>query len=113
MNSALKLAGVLIAAFYVLWLLYLAVMNLRRAKKAGTLTRTAYVMGLPMLGVGLALDFLVNAIPMTIILLETPREWTVSARLKRHNQESSGWRKSVAAWFEPLLDPFDHTGDHI
>lgn len=104
---------VAIAGFYLLWLLFLAVMNLRRAKKAGTLTRTAYVMGLPMLGVGLVLDFLVNAIPMTAILLELPREWTVSARLKRHNLHSTGWRKSVALWFEPLLDPYDHTGDHI
>lgn len=100
-------------AFYALWVLYLAVMNLRRAKHAGLLTRTAYVMGLPMLGVGLVLDFLVNAVPMTLILLELPREWTVSARLKRHNLHSTGWRKSVALWFEPLLDPFDHTGDHI
>lgn len=113
MIAVLKILAVTFSAFYALWLLYLAVMNLRRAKKAGLLTRTAYLLGLPMLGVGLVLDFLVNAIPMTIILLEPPREWTVSARLKRHNRESSGWRKSVAAWFEPLLDPFDHTGDHI
>lgn len=102
-----------LAGFYLLWALYLAVMNLRRAKSTGQLSRTAYVLGLPLLIVGLVLDVLINFGPMSVILLELPRELTVSERLERHNLESTGWRKSVAVWFEPLLDPFDHTGNHI
>ena len=38
---------------------------------------------------------------------------TVTARLKRHNATNTGWRKAVAVWFEPLLDPYDPSGDHI
>lgn len=68
---------------------------------------------MPLLVIGLVLDLIVNVAVMTVILLELPQETTVTARLKRHNRESSGWRKAVAVWFEPLLDPFDPSGDHI
>jgi hypothetical protein len=50
---------------------------------------------------------------LTLLLLEWPKEMTVTARLKRHNATSTGWRKAVAVWFEPLLDPYDPSGDHI
>lgn len=73
----------------------------------------ALVFGMPLLVIGLVLDLIVNVAVMTVILLELPQETTVTARLKRHNRESSGWRKAVAVWFEPLLDPFDPSGDHI
>lgn len=102
-----------VVGFYALWVLYLAVMNLSRVKKLGKLSRSAYVLGVPVLVVGLALDFLVNVLVMTVILLELPREATVTSRLKRHNQTGSGYRKRVAAWFEPILDPFDPSGDHV
>jgi len=98
---------------YLLWIFYLAVMNLKIAKEAGLLTTTAKVLGYPVLFVGYILDCFVNVTVMTVVLLELPKETTVTARLKRHNKESSGWRKSVAVWAEPLLDPFDPSGDHI
>jgi hypothetical protein len=50
---------------------------------------------------------------MTVLFLEIPRETTVTARLKRHNRTGSGWRQRLAAWFEPLIDPYDPSGDHI
>lgn len=99
--------------FYLLWLLFLAVMNLKRVRDAGLLTTTALVLGAPVLLLGLVVDALVNWLVMTIILIELPQEATVTARLKRHNAAGAGWRKSIAAWFEPLLDPFDPSGDHI
>lgn len=99
-------------SFYVLWGLYLAVMNLKRAKDAGQLSKTALVLGTPILFVGLLVDLFCNVL-LSVPLLELPQELTVTARLKRHNKDVSGWRKSVALWFEPLLDPFDPTGDHI
>lgn len=102
-----------IGGFYLLWILFLAVMNLARAKEAGKLTKTATILGTPVLIVGYVLDFLINVLVMTIVLLEPPGEMTVSERLKRHNRESTGWRKAVAQWFEPLLDPYDPDGDHI
>jgi hypothetical protein len=98
---------------YALWIFYLAVMNLKRAKDAGLLTKTAMALGYPVLIVGYVLDFWVNITVMTFLLMEFPRETTVTARLKRHNNQSSGWRKSVALWAEPLLDPYDPSGNHI
>lgn len=97
---------------YALWIFYLAVMNLKRAKDAGLLTNTAKALGYPILIVGYILDCFVNFTVMTVLLLEIPQETTVTARLSRHNQ-GTGWRKSIAAWAEPLLDPYDPSGNHI
>lgn len=98
---------------YTLWVFYLAVMTLKRARDANLLTKTATVFGVPVLVIGLILDFIANVFVMSLILLELPKETTVTARLKRHNKESTGWRLSIVKWAEPLLDPFDPSGDHI
>lgn len=98
---------------YALWLFYLAVMNLLRVKKEGKLHRRALILGTPIILTGFVLDFIVNVTVMSVVLLEIPKEKTVTERLKRHNASSSGWRKIVASWVEPLLDPFDPSGDHI
>ena len=103
--------GVLL--LWALWVFFLAVMTLKRAKDADLLTATAKAFGYPVLFAGLLLDFLCNVLVLTVLLAELPREGTVTSRLKRHNLHSTGWRKSVAAWAEPLLDPFDPSGDHI
>lgn len=102
-----------LAAFYQLWIFYLAVMSLKRAKEAGLLHKTARIFGLPVLVAGYILDALVNLIVLTFVLLELPRELTVTARLKRHIRESKDWRLNVALWFVPLLDPYDPSGRHI
>ena len=102
-----------LGATYLLWVLYLAVMNLKRARDNKLLSRQAFVLGLPLLKIGLLLDVFVNIAVMTVLLLELPREWLVTTRLKRHNRTGTGWRQRLAAWFEPLLDPFDPSGDHI
>jgi hypothetical protein len=104
--------GIGFGATYALWIFYLAVMNLKRAKDAGLLSKTAMALGYPVLIVGYLLDCFVNVFVMTFLLLELPRETTVTSRLKRHNK-GTGWRKAVAAWVEPLLDPYDPSGDHI
>ena len=101
-----------LGATYALWVLFIAVMGLKRAKDAGLLTTTAKVLGYPVLIVGYVLDCFVNFTVMTVLLLEIPQETTVTARLSRHNQ-GTGWRKAIAAWAEPLLDPYDPSGDHI
>ncbi len=102
-----------LAAFYALWVFYLAVMNLKRVKDTVGLSPIAMFFGTPVLIVGYVLDAILNIIPMSIVLLEFPEELTISERLKRHNRESTGWRRKVAQWFEPLLDPFDPSGNHI
>ena len=99
-------------AIYALWIFYLAVMNLKRVRDLGLLSPVAKALGYPVLVTGYLLDALVNLL-LTLVLLEFPKEMTVSRRLKRHNRYGTGWRQRVAAWFEPLLDPFDPSGDHI
>ena len=105
-------AGIIVS-FYVLWILYLAVMNLARAKHNGLLSPLAQALGTPILLVGWLLDFVLNVFVMSFVLLEFPLESTISERLERHNNTSTGWRKSVALWAEQLLDPYDPDGNHI
>jgi formate hydrogenlyase subunit 3/multisubunit Na+/H+ antiporter MnhD subunit len=119
-DKVLGLAGFLavyaligLAGFYALWIFYLAVMNLKRARDAGLLNKTARVLGLPVLIVGYVLDAVLNIVFMTLVFLELPEELTVTARLKRHIKDSQGWELALACWFIPLLDPFDPSGSHI
>lgn len=100
------------AATYALWVLYLAVMSLKRVRDEGKLSRLAYIFGIPVLYIGLVFDVLINIFVMTVLLLELPKEWLVTTRLKRHNR-GTGWRQKFAAWCEQFLDPFDPSGDHI
>jgi hypothetical protein len=103
-----------IGSFYLLWGLYLAVMNLKRARDAGTITRPAYCLGLPLLYSGLLVDFLFNVILTTLLFLELPREFLVTQRLTRHANSAGGWRKRLAIWFaKNLLDTFDPSGQHV
>lgn len=104
-----------VVGFYALWILYLAVMNLSRVKKLGLLNRTHIILGTPILVVGYLIDFLLNVIVLTPLLFELPRETTVTARLKRLNRapDTGPWRMKVVKFFEPIVDPFDPSGDHI
>lgn len=111
--TALYMVLVGLGSFYALWIAYLAVMCLKRARDAGLLHRTAVFFGMPVLIVGYLLDAFVNIFMLTIVLLEIPRELTVTARLKRHIKTDRGWRLAIAKWFVPLLDPFDPSGYHI
>lgn len=102
-----------VGASYALWILFLAVMNLARARDSGTLGPVAYRLGVPILVVGYALDFVVNIGPCTLLFLEPPRETTVTARLKRH-ADKDNWRGRIARWMAAhLLDAFDPSGRHI
>lgn len=100
-----------IIGFYVLWIFFLAVMSLKKAYEAETLSKPLIALGFPILLIGFYIDFLVNLFFMTIIMLELPKEFTVSERLKRHRQWSYGYRKKVADAFVPILNTFDP--DHI
>lgn len=102
-----------VLACYGLYVFYCAVMNIKRVRDMGKLTKLGMAFGYPTLVIGLVLDLLVNVFVMTLILLELPRELTVTSRLKRHHRESSGWRLSIVKFFEPVLDPLDPTGDHV
>lgn len=113
LEHALIYIGLSLAVTYGLYVFYCAVMNIKRVRDMGKLTKLGMAFGYPTLIIGLVLDLLVNVFVMTLILLELPRELTVTARLKRHNRESTGWRLAVVKFFEPVLDPLDPSGDHV
>lgn len=101
-------------AFYVLFWLYLAIMNLKRARDNGTLTKFTLYFSYPMAIFGYILDIAVNWIIATVVFLNIPKEATLSHRLERYVQGPDNWRKSVALWMaHNLLDPFDPDGHHI
>lgn len=105
--------GVAIAATYALWALYLAAMNLRRAREAGRLTRAALTFALPIIALAIAIDVLINLTLATLVFFDRPREWTVSERLSRY-LPGTDWRAHVALWIGlHLLDPFDPSGSHL
>lgn len=97
---------------YAFWMLYLAVMALYRAHLQKALTKIGYVLGLPLLLVGLLVDFVMNITVFSVLFLELPREWLVTGRLQRHIKQS-GWRYSLAKFIcEHLLNFADPTGNH-
>lgn len=112
MDTVVQLLLGALCAFYLLWVAYLAVMNLKRAAQARTIGTTAWLLGLPLVVVAYVLDVVVNWAVMTLALLEWPREWTVTARLKRHCGTAT-WRGAVARFVcHQLLDTFDPSGRH-
>jgi hypothetical protein len=101
------------AMVYALWVFYIAVMNIKRVADAGKLSKFAAVFSYPVVIVGVLIDIATNWLVFTVLLLELPQESTVTSRLKRHHRHSTGWRLAVVLFLEPILDPFDPSGDHI
>ena len=113
MIYALTYVAISATALYALWILFLAVMSLKRAYDDKTLSKPAYIFGLPLLVAGLLVDLFVNVTVATLVLLELPREFTVSDRLSRLVKGRKGWRKTGACWFcQHFLDVFDPSGKH-
>ena len=112
MTAVLIYLGAALGVTYALYVFYGCVMNIKRVRDMGKLSPIGYAFGYPTLLIGYALDVLCNWFVMTVVFLELPRETTVTARMKRHNQ-GAGWRKRIVQVFEPLLDPLDPSGDHI
>ena len=100
-------------AFWLLWVLFLATMNLAQAKSEGKLKSFALWAGYTVLAVGLLVDFIVQITVATVLWLELPRELTVSGRVERLCREGHGYRLALAMWFRRvLLAPFDRSGGH-
>lgn len=100
-------------AIHALWVHYVAIMNLDRARKAGKMTAVTWFLSAPILVIGLILDVVVHAVIGTLVFWDLPREWTLSQRLTRYFH-GNGWRQKVAAWIGVvLLNPFDPEWDHI
>jgi hypothetical protein len=112
MIYALTYVAASMTALYALWVLFLAVMSLKHAYDNNTISKPAFIFGYPLLLVGLTIDLLVNVFVASLVLLELPREFTVSDRLSRLIK-GKGWRKDGACWFcAKFLDVFDPSGKH-
>ena len=99
----------LIIIFYITWLLYLAVMSLKRERT--NLSRTAVYLAMPILVLGYVMDAVFNLTVGTVLFLEIPKEVLFTSRCNRWIP-SKTWRGKVARWFcRNLLDPFDN-GKH-
>jgi hypothetical protein len=111
--ALLNTIGAVICAAYALWVCYLALMNVYRVKREGKLKRVQLVLASPLLIVGGVLDVAFNLIVGTVLLLDTPQEWTLSARLARLNNGDTGWRGRIAEKVGTyLLHDFDPTWNH-
>lgn len=109
MNNAL----LAVAAIYALWIFYLAIMNLRRVRILGKLSKVVSVFAIPLLAIGFLSDVAINLVICSVVFLDPPRELTVSARLSRYLPQP-GWRSIAAHWIAThLLDPFDPSESHL
>lgn len=97
-----------LAAAYVLWLLFLAVMALKHAADDKRLNRTALVLAVPAVGAAGLLDIGFNW-SVGLLLGVTP-DLTFSQKCGRLKQ-ADDWRAPVARWIcATLLDPFQIGG---
>ena len=97
------IAAVALAIYsgYVLWVLYLAVMNLLRVQQAGKLSKTIYYLSWPLLAIALIVDVAFNVIVGSVIFLQPPdfKRLTLSARMDDLIRNGSGRRKRNAIIF--------------
>lgn len=100
-----------VAAFvWGTWIFYLAIMNLLRHR--GTLSLPAKILGWPVVIVGVVLDVAINWCVASFVFVSPPKEFLLTARLKRHIK-NGGWRGKVALWVcHNFLNAFDPGGSH-
>ena len=106
-----------VVALAVLEVMYCAVMGLRAAQVAGTLTPLAESIGKKFALIALVCDVLCNVIWTGVLFLElhSPiHEPTISQRLRRLVKGPDGWRKRLATWFAVnALNSVSVGGPHI
>lgn len=103
-----------VAASYLLWVMFLAVMKLRDIKDAGKLGGAIKYPAYLTLAIGYVLDALVNIVVLTVLFLELPHELTVSERTKRLAlTEPDAWRGKFSQWLRThFLSAADNKGGH-
>ncbi len=108
-----SLSAIFLLSFYLLFVFYLAVMNIKGVNDSTPLTGVTRIAGLSVLYPGLFLDALVNLVVLTVVFVELPREYLVTSRLSRHIKDTDGWRKKLSVFIcSKLLDKFDPRGCH-
>lgn len=100
----------------MLYIYYLAVMNVARAKEDGLIkpgTRQSLMLTFIVLP-GVIMDWLTNMVPASILFLELPGapHELVTGRLQRHCGKDT-WRGKLATFIcHHMLDHFDPRGRH-
>jgi len=96
------------------WVFYLAGMCLERVERDGTMTEMAAFISRRLLWpVAAAHNFLLNAIVMTVLFLDLPREPATTKRMNRYVDGPPGWRRDMAlAIRAELLNAADPRGIH-
>lgn len=103
----------LLLDIWLFFLLYIASMGAIEAYKMKRLNSVLWVLCLPIVIIGYVLDVIHNLTVFTMLYFEFPKELTVTERLKRHAKDKT-FRGKLSIWIaETLLNPFDHTGNHI
>lgn len=96
----------------LLWVCYLASMKLKEDFFSKTITPIAFYPGLIIIGFSYAVDFTVNLTVCTVVFLEFPREWTVTARFNRMHGQSA-WGRMVTEFIaKNFLERYDPDGYH-
>lgn len=98
--------------FFVMgWILYIAIMSLKRIKSQ--LNPFAKVNAYIALWLfGYPWDLVMNLI-VCLFMLRVPRDWILTGTLKRIINTDTGARVAVAAWIcANLLNQFDPSGTH-
>lgn len=105
--------GYLLLDLYVFFIMYVASMGMIRAHAENKLNPVLWGLCLPFVAISIVIDFINNMTVFTVLFAELPKELLVTARLKRHVNEQT-LRGKLARWFgNVLLNPFDHTGNHL
>lgn len=103
----------LLADLWIFFIMYVASMGMIRAHAEHKLNGALWALCAPFIAIALLVDMLNNLIVFTVLFAELPKELLVTARLKRHVKQHT-FRGKVARWIgDTLLNPFDHTGNHL
>lgn len=100
---------------YATWAFYLLYTALLRVKRAGQMSLVSQLFGYPLVAIGAVLDVSLNILIGTALFCEWPnyKRLFLTARMSRLIREDDGWRGDVAAWIcSNLLDAFDPSGKH-
>jgi len=100
------LIGLGVFIFYIAWVHYLAIMNLKVNKEY--LSERVKKLAKPVVFIGSLSNVLFNFTVAIVLFRERPHEWFFTHRCQRHQRESSGWRLQRANWWcANILNPFD------
>lgn len=112
-STIFKFFGFVLLDLVLFLYAYIASMGMIRAYAEKKLNGVLWALCLPGIAIAWVVDVLHNLTLFSLFFWEIPKEFTVTARMKRHVTQKS-WRGNLSRWAGlTLLNPFDHTGDHL